>query len=311
MEKAMINFSVILLLYNSEERALINTLDSIIYQKNIEFEIILADDCSENGCIDAAASYLDKKGFSGYKLSTHAKNVGTTQNIYDALSYAEGSHVKCIGAGDLLYSETTLSEIYDFMTAHNSIMCFGKIQAFYYDDNKLNLIPYYLPSDIKAFEKENYKSMQKDIIQNHGWIVGASMFYNTEAFRKYLKGILKSVKYCEDLLQVTLLLNNEKISYYPHGAIYYEVGSGISTGENKSNTRLQNDHSGYWKSIYKKYPDNKLVKKGYRMQKLQCIEEPLRRKASIILHNPSYVIMMIKTIFQKKSYEIKEKGLLS
>ena len=308
----MKKFSVILLLYNSENDAIKKTIDSIICQKDINAEIILSDDCSKNQCTDYAVNYLKEKAYADYKLLTHPENVGTTQNIYDALKLVSNKYVKCIGAGDLLFSENTLSDIYDFMELEKCTMCFGKIQAFYVDENGNNcLIPYFLPSDIKSFQKGNTDKIKDNIIKNHGWIIGASMFYETEGFKKYLQQILGTVRYCEDLLQVSLLLNDEKISLYPKGAVYYEVGSGISTTSTGPSKRLVKDHSKFWNMLIKKYPDNKLVKKGYYMQKLQSIDEPLRRKLAIILHNPGYIIMMLKTKLQKKRYEIKEKGILS
>ncbi len=308
----MKKFSVILLLYNSDNDAIKKTIDSIVCQKDVEAEIILSDDCSKNQCVEYAVEYLKDIGYNNHKVLTHPENVGTTQNIYDALELVSNKYLKCIGAGDLLYSENTLSDIYDFMEAEKCTMCFGKIQAFYVDENGNNcLIPYFLPSDIKAFQKGKADTVKANIIKNHGWIIGASMFYETSGFKKYLAQILDSVRYCEDLLQVTLLLNDEKISLYPKGAVYYEVGSGISTNQSGPSPRLVKDHSKFWSMLIKKYPDNKLVKKGYYMQRLQSINEPLRRKLAIILHNPGYIIMMLKTKAQKKRYEIKEKGILS
>ena len=155
----------------------------------------MADDGSSNNCMDEAVKYLEEKKYKNYKVLNHPKNVGTVQNLYDALLLATKKYVHSIGAGDLFYSETTLKEIYDHMTKEKSDMSFGKVQGFYKDEaGCIKQFPYCLPADIKAFEKKNYKRMQKDIIQNHGWIVGASMFYKTEVLMKYIKTILGKVR---------------------------------------------------------------------------------------------------------------------
>ena len=136
----MKDFSVIVLCYNCEEKALKDTLDSIICQTGSDFEIILADDASKNDCLSVGENYLKEKNFASYKIKAHSENVGTVQNIYDALEISDGKYVKCIGAGDLLFDTTTLSKISKHMTHEKSTMCFGKMQAYYYKDNKINFI---------------------------------------------------------------------------------------------------------------------------------------------------------------------------
>lgn len=308
----MKDFSVIVLCYNCEEKALKDTLDSIICQTGSDFEIILADDASKNDSLSIGENYLKEKNFTSYKIKTHPENVGTVQNIYDALEIADGKYVKCIGAGDLLFDTTTLSKISKHMTHEKSTMCFGKMQAYYYKNNKINFMTLTVPQDIVTHEKNNYSNVSKNIIQNHGWIAGASMFFETKKFAKLLKELLGTVRYCEDLLQVNLLVHGEKISYYPHGAVYYEFGSGISTNNNSGNSsRMKNDHDKFWDMMVKKYNNNKLIIKGKQMNELVYISSFPKKLVSLIFKNPSYLLMCLKTKFQKKHYEINEKGMLS
>ncbi len=111
----MIDFSVIVLCYNCEEKALTHTINSIICQDKVDFEIILADDASSNDCLSFGEKLLKTKDFSKYKVLKHPVNVGTVQNIYDAMEMAEGKYVKCIGAGDLLFNKSTLMDVKNFM----------------------------------------------------------------------------------------------------------------------------------------------------------------------------------------------------
>ena len=122
-------FSVIVLLYNSDKTALEKTLKSIVEQEGVSYEIILADDGSKNDCLQWAQAYLDKGSGVSYKVSTH-ENVGTVENINIALAQATGKYVKCIGAGDLLFSKNTLKDIYIFKLSTECTMCFGKIQGY-------------------------------------------------------------------------------------------------------------------------------------------------------------------------------------
>lgn len=308
----MKNFSVMVLCYNSEEKALKSTLDSILCQKDTDFEIILADDASKNDCVEIAENYLKYNDFSDYKVMTHKENVGTVQNIYDALELAEGKYVKCIGAGDLLFEKYTLCKLAKFMDAEQCTMCFGKMQAYNYEDGKLHLMTLTVPQDITAFYQKNTDRIAKNIIQNHGWIAGASMFYNTKEFLSLLKELLGTVRYCEDLLQVNLLLHNKKISFFPYGAVYYEVGTGISTNNGNGNSnRVKNDHDHFWDMMFNKYRDNKMVRTGNTMNELIYIKSFPKKLISMIIKNPGYLMMCLKTKLQKKQYDIKEEGILS
>lgn len=307
----MKDFSVMVLCYNSEEKALKSTLDSILCQRDINFEIILADDASKNDCVAIAKDYLKYNNFSEYKVMAHEENVGTVQNIYDALKLAEGRYVKCIGAGDLLFEKDTLCKLTKFMDKEKCTMCFGKMQAYNYENGTLHLMTLTVPQDIAAFYQKDSKRITRNIIQNHGWIAGASMFYNTQEFLSLLEELLGTVRYCEDLLQVNLLLHNKKISFYPYGAVYYEVGTGISTNSGNGNSnRVKTDHDQFWNMIAGKYSDNDFVKLGKLMNEFIYIPSFPKKLIAMITKNPSYLVMCLRTIMQKKRYEIKEKGML-
>ncbi len=306
----MKTFSVIVLLYNCDEQSLKTTIDSILCQKNCDFEIILADDASKNDCLKVAENYLKENAFNSYKIMAHPENVGTVKNIYDALGMAEGKYVKCIGAGDLLFSENTLSEMTGFMDKESCALAYGKMQAYNYQDGKLNFSILTVPQDLPPHEKGNTKKITKNIITNHGWISGASMFFVTEKFKQYLVEMVGTVRYCEDWVQVILLLHNEKLSFYPHGVVYYEVGSGISTnGSNGNSDRIKNDHHNFWNMMVDKY-DNKMVKKGKLMYEITYLPSFIKKLFVLIFRNPSYLFMCLRTKFQTNKYIIKEEGML-
>lgn len=307
----MKDFSVIVLCYNSNKAAMEKTLDSIICQKGVDLEIVFADDASANDCLKEATDYLDSKGFAGYKVCAHKENVGTVKNISDALSYAEGKYLKCIGAGDMLFSEDTLAKVKKHLKDEKSAMCFGKMQAYYMSDDKIEFMPLTVPQDIKAHIDGNYKRIRTNIIRHHGWIAGASMFYVTDVFKKNLNDIVGTVRYCEDLLQVNLLLSGEKISCFNDGAMYYEYGTGISTNSGNGNsTRMKTDHDNYWDMMEAKYSGNELIKQGKIMHQLMYIEDLKKRLISIMFKNPGYFFMSTRTKAQKNMYEIKARGML-
>ncbi len=304
MRNVVIDFSVVILLYNGEEIAMKHTVDSVLNQKGCTYEIILADDCSTNSCLQETKAYLEEKGCCQYKVVAHPKNVGTVRNISDALQQAKGQYVKCIGVGDMLYDEHTLSDIAAYMKQSDCAMCFGKTVSFYWEEEQMRKVLIPCPADIKAFRDKKTDRINRNIIQNHGWIIGVSMYYNTAKYIQYLEEILDVVRYCEDLLQVILLLHGEEIGYYPYPVVYYEVGSGISTNAGNGNSgRMLQDHNTFWETMAKCYPNRLLVQKGAKMQQYQSISQASQRQRKIIIHNFDYVLMCLRTRFQKKLYQ--------
>ena len=64
----MMDFSVIVLIYNSDTEDLKLTIDSILQQKGITYQIVLADDASSNNALTEAEEYLREKGFKDYTV---------------------------------------------------------------------------------------------------------------------------------------------------------------------------------------------------------------------------------------------------
>lgn len=307
----MKEFSVIILCYNSEKEALRKTIDSVLIQKNIDCELLLADDCSQNGCLQYAKDYLAGKDYTDYKVIEHNVNVGTVQNIFDAVQRAEGRFTKCIGAGDLLLEDVTLRRVYDYMSEESCVMCFGKMQAYRMNQGQIEKASYFWPPDIVGFIKGRGERVKRNVIRYHGWIPGASMFYDTERFKMRLEEITGIVKYCEDLLQVLLFVHGDKVVCFPYGAVYYEMGSGISTNNNNGNlSRIQNDHINFWKDVLYRYPEEKLIKKGYHMYQCELIPQVNKKRIRIILAHPGYILMIIRTKLQHRWYIVRETGLL-
>ncbi len=304
-------FSVILLTYNSDDDSIKMTIDSILKQKDCHYEIIIADDASQNDCVKFAKSYLEECKVKDYKFLGHEENVGTVRNIYDALQKAAGRYVKCIGAGDMLFDEYVLNKVYTFMRFRKPTMCFGKMKGYTLDEGRLSFTDICLPYDIEAFVSEDIKRIRRNIIVNHGWIVGADMFYDRERFSKLLKVLVGRVRYCEDFLQLILLLYGDEILFIDEPVVYYEMANGISTNTaSQATSRMMEDVKAFSKLLMDKYSKNYYVRQGDRMFTWQKIENTRLRQIKIFLGNQNYVHMLLKSRKQRDLYAITEKGFL-
>lgn len=307
----MMDFSVIVLIYNSDTEDLKLTIDSILQQKGITYQIVLADDASSNNALTEAEEYLREKEFKDYKICSHAENVGTVRNVYDALSVAEGKFVKLIGAGDALFSNFTLRNVYHFMDKKKLDMCFGKMKGYVRTEDGTEYSDIVLPYDIEAFEKNNIKKIRRNILVNHGWIVGASMFVDRTVFMDCLKEFVGKVRYCEDLVQTIFLLRKKSIGYFRGPVVYYENSGGISTSTNSgARKRMYDDVRALKKLLMDNYYDDPLVVKGNKMFVWQLIENDRERQIKIFTGNTNYVRMLLRTKLQRKRYVIRKKGIL-
>ena len=71
--------SVIVITYNQDLNKLLKTLDSIIIQEGIPFEVIICDDGSEKTYEKELENYFSLKDFASYRLVFHEKNEGQYQ----------------------------------------------------------------------------------------------------------------------------------------------------------------------------------------------------------------------------------------
>ena len=76
--------------YNPSWDKCVFTLDSILRQKDITFELIVTDDGSKTNQFEKFTDYFESKGFEDYQMACHEVNNGTVKNFYDGIKIAKG-----------------------------------------------------------------------------------------------------------------------------------------------------------------------------------------------------------------------------
>ena len=94
--------SIIVLCYNPSIDKLLFTLDSLLRQKKIKYEIILSDDGSSIDYFNLVRDYFERNNFTNYKLIRHDCNQGTVLNAYDDVLKSKGQYIKMISPGDAI-----------------------------------------------------------------------------------------------------------------------------------------------------------------------------------------------------------------
>lgn len=284
--------SFLVLTYNPNCRKLIQTLTSIITQKEIDFEILICDDGSKINFKDTLISYFHSKNFFNYKLIFNEQNAGTVQNIISGLAVAQGDYIKLISPGDFIYADYTSYDSCNYMIQNEYDIIFGK--CIHYNQNGI-YINRNIPKLISPYLSNNYKKIKHNYFITRDLIIGASILYKKEILKKYINKISKTIKYSEDSLINYYLCENNKLSYINIPVIYYETGDGISTS-----------NSSKWSEILSKEVDNlfselyqqKLISKFiYKNQKIKNKYKRLFYR--LIFDTSNFVILFFNKIFSK------------
>ena len=223
--------TVAVISYNPVWEKLRNTLKSIVWQENVDFEIVVADDGSENDCFDLVKEFFKEKEFTNYKLVRNLKNQGIVKNVLSALKVTEGKFIKLISPGDFLYDEDTLCQFVDFAEKNPAAAYFSNMFA--YARQKDETIKVFdnikNPRDLHPWLKNDIQKIKKNYFFYSDYICGATLMFNTKKFNSYLSEISQVAVFAEDMVLIYMIANQETVLYMNVGGIWYEYGEGIST----------------------------------------------------------------------------------
>lgn len=185
MKKNLLMFSVIVPIYKVE-KYLKKCIDSILSQTYKNFELILVDDGSPDGCPQICDQYAKRD--SCIKV-IHKKNGGLVSARKIGLSVAQGKYILCVDGDDWIHKDYLL-KFEEIIKKYNcDIVCCGSFLAFeneniskpiskedkYYDRKRLEneIFPILLEDEkgkyftptlwAKVFKKNIYETQQEKI----------------------------------------------------------------------------------------------------------------------------------------------------
>lgn len=237
------SLSVIILTFNSDLDKLCSTLNSILFQKNINLEVIVTDDGSDNydeinRCV---ADLCEKRFFFNYKILPAKKNQGTVRNALNGVLASSNEYVKLIAPGDLLFSNDTLESWGNFAVENQCDISGGYAVWYSIENDKINLLKkpqmpqnaeiYSLDADSK--DKVEYVIYAGDVFHGVGMIVRKTVL------KDYLNMMIdRGIVFSEDLFFRLAVLDCRRIVLYQHNVVWYEYGYGISTSKDSMFSRL-------------------------------------------------------------------------
>lgn len=240
--------SIIILTYNPDWEKLMMTLASALLQKKIDFEIIISDDGSNVNYTDKIELLMKEYNFYDYKFITHHNNVGTVQNLVDAIKMAQGEYIYDISPGDFFYNDDTLFKLYMFCKQKDANICFGDPVYYSSIDLKINRVDLVEsaranPCDPYIFENPTDSCFHLLALGNNkNNILGSTYFRKRESALKYIGEFSGVIKYLEDYPSLLYCVaKRERIFFYDDYIIWYEYGTGVSSAKNSQWRKILDD----------------------------------------------------------------------
>lgn len=309
--KMLYDVSVIIAQYKPDFNSLVKTIRSVIGQKKVSVQIIIADDGSEQDYFDKTEEYLKAHNFNDYKFSKCETNCGTCINFKNAVAIAEGEYIKPISPGDYLYDENTLYNWITFCKNNNVLISYGIPVYYKYIDNELIAFEKKLTQPalnyLYKINNENFSGRVLDNIVLCDCILGASYLCENRIFKKYITEISGTIRFCEDFSYRLMLLDGESIIWYDKAVIYYRYGEGISNKKDiGGNPLLRQDEIAFDKLLAEREMKTDIGDNIQKYMRKKSNNRIKNRLMSFVLFPKALIYRVIRFYFkctgQSKSY---------
>ena len=225
--------TVILLTYRSDLAKTFMTLKSVVSQIGIDYQLIIADDGSDNNYFSEISEFLDSKGFYDYSFVANQVNQGTVKNVISGVSRASGKYVKLISPGDCFSGKSALKNWVQDIEKKGSSISFCDAVYYQIEDDQAKVIrEKAFPQDIDSY-REGGKRLRETYLLANDVCIGADTLVKTVSMFKYLNMIDGKVTYAEDAIYRLMIYCNESVSWFEGAPVLYEYGSGISTSNSE------------------------------------------------------------------------------
>ncbi len=218
------------LTYHPDYDKLFITLTSIIRQKGCTIEIIIGDDGTEEFRKEEVEQWLLERGFLDFRIICSQQNQGTVHNALNVLTAAHGDYVKLISPGDYLYSDTVLTDMLSFMKEEGYRVAFGRACYYHKGDEVYQILDLMKPVDLEPYEKKDFSAIKKACLLYSDYILGAVFVGERRLVTAYTRGIADTIIYGEDCVYIMMIADDIEIGFWNQNFIWYEYGTGISTG---------------------------------------------------------------------------------
>lgn len=255
-KESLFDISVCVITYRSDPLKLQRTLASVLRQKGCSFEIVIADDGTENFPRRDIEAYFSSMRFTAYKILQAPKNQGVVRNVHRAFSHAKGRYIKNISPGDYLYSDHVLANLLRFMEENDHLAAFGRACYYHDEGGTYRILDEMHPRNLQPYEKNDFKSLKRAHLLCQDYPIGAAFMARREILLHYTEPLLDHVVHLEDRAYTLMIADNIEIGFWNHPLLWYEYGSGISTSRDaRWQTQVIEDNQACFALIAQKHPE--------------------------------------------------------
>lgn len=301
MEHIQCKVSVIIVIYNPIWEKFYKTIMSILKQINIEVEIIICDDGSQEDYFDQVHEVMHNNAFDNYTLIKNRENLGTVKNLYQGLKITKGEYIYCISPGDYLYSKDTLYRLYSFAIQKNAQIVFG--DAVYYHMREHNVMlskkKNALPFNVEIFNEKDITKPYISFMLCGNFILGASFFRRRDVALKYIEKVVDVCKYMEDTSSTAYALA-EGVQHYHfnQNIVWYEDDTGISNSKSKKwEELLDKDLKAGYRLVLNDFKSNKNI---YNIAYIKFLDKKINKLIYLIKNDIRAVCLWIYLSIYKK-----------
>ena len=176
------DLSILLVQYRPDEGELRRTLASLLRQSCRDFELVVADDGSDEDFFPLTRKILAENGFTGAKFVKLTPNGGTVKNVLNGAKQAAGKWVFTVSPGDYLYDADTVAWLLEVLRRDAPRVAFGRL-ACYADRNGAPIRrPGDAPFDRTPYRPGAYdaKTAKRNMLLYDDGISGAGLVYERE-----------------------------------------------------------------------------------------------------------------------------------
>ncbi len=223
------SLSVVVVTYNSSWERVRATLNSVLLQKGIDFDVFVTDDGSEENHFDKIEALFRKYSFTKYRLISQEKNQRTVLNFLDAVKQSKSDYIRGLGQGDIFFDEYALRDSYTHALSTKADVTISKAVFYEASTRPMKLIAYRrYPQNIDAYK--DVKQLRLHYLMFRDIASGSTAFYKREVLLEYLNEEAKAgVKYLEDYIYFLMIFDGLRFSFFDKNIVYYEYGMGVST----------------------------------------------------------------------------------
>ena len=258
------DLSILLVQYRPDEGELRRTLASLLRQSCRDFELVVADDGSDEDFFPLTRKILAENGFIGAKFVKLTPNGGTVKNVLNGAKQATGKWVFTVSPGDYLYDADTVAWLLEVLRRDAPRVAFGRL-ACYADRNGAPIRrPGDAPFDRTPYRPGAYdaKTAKRNMLLYDDGISGAGLVYERELLVQALEKMAGRVLLAEDFAARLFAVENIPIVGYDRCIVWYEVGTGVSTNEG-ARARMLRDWRAMVELLRELYPKDRTVRLAY------------------------------------------------